>query len=224
MATNRSIVLATEHVYHIYNRGVERRHIFTDSREYKRFVDTMTYYQYANPVIRYSKYLQQPLEVRKNILDDLRSHPKVIDLYAYCLMPNHFHFLIRQQNDKGISQYLSNISNSFSKYFNTKHIRVGPLLQGTFKAVLIETDNELLHVSRYIHINPVASLVIAIEKLDQYPWSSFSDYLGKTLCPVTTTTPVLSHFSSSQTYREFVYDQVAYAQTLEKIKHLTFEE
>lgn len=224
MATNRGVVLATGYVYHIYNRGVERRQIYSDSREYARFLDTMQYYQYSNPVIRYSKYLQQPIDVRKNILDGLRTQPKIIDLYAYCLMPNHFHLLVRQERDRGISQYLANLSNSYSKYFNTKHARVGPLLQGPFKAVLIETDEELLHVSRYIHINPVVSLIIPREKLDSYPWSSFSEYLGKSALPLVNKMPILSHFPSLDRYRDFVYDQITYAQTLEKMKHLYFEE
>lgn len=224
MATNRGIVLANGYVYHVYNRGVERRPIFTSSREYQRFIDIMQYYQFTNTSVRYSKYLQQPLVVRKNIFSDLQSNPKSIDVYAYSLMPNHFHLLIRQNFNEGISKFLANISNSFSKYFNTKHDRVGPLLQGTFKAVLIETEEQLLHVSRYIHINPVSSLIIAIEMLDAYPWSSLPTYLGKNSSTLSTTDPVLSHFSTTQAYRTFVYDQIAYAQTLEKMKHLTFEE
>ena len=224
MATNRGVILANNYIYHVYNRGVERRQLFMNRREYERFIETMRYYQYKNPQIRYSKYLQQSQEVRKNIFNELTARSKIIDLLAYCLMPNHFHFLIRQNSDKGISRFLANVSNSYSRYFNTKHTRVGPLLQGTFKAVLIETEEQLLHVSRYIHLNPVVSLVVPEDELDRYLWSSFPEYLGKSFFSLAASAPVLSQFSSSQKYREFVYDHVAYAQTLEKVKHLCFEE
>lgn len=224
MATNRNTVLANGYIYHVYNRGVERRQIFMNTWGYERFIEIMRYYQYKNPPIRYSKYLQQSQEVRKNIFSELTLRNKIIEILAYCLMPNHFHFLIRQNSDKGITQFLANISNSYSKYFNTKYTRVGPLLQGTFKAVLIETDEQLLHISRYIHLNPVASLLVPNEKLDDYPWSSFPEYLGKTSFSLTTKELILSHFPSLGKYREFVHDNISYAQTLERLKHLYFEE
>ena len=223
MATNRGIVLATSYVYHIYNRGVERRHIFGNAREYGRFLDIMHYYQHANPALRYSKFLQQPTDVRTGIFEALMAEPTIVDILSFCLMPNHFHLLIRQQSEGGISRFLANICNSYTKYFNTKHARVGPLLQGTFKAVLVETDEQLVHVSRYIHLNPVSSLIIPKEKLNEYLWSSFPEYLG--MRPgFTSTDTVLSYFPSREHYHNFVSDQADYAKTLERTKHLCFEE
>lgn len=224
MATNRNTVLANTYIYHVYNRGVERRQIFMNTWGYERFIETMRYYQYKNPPIRYSKYLQQSKEVRKDIFNELTSRDKIIEILAYCLMPNHFHLLIRQSSNRGITQFLANISNSYSKYFNTKYSRVGPLLQGPFKAVLIETEEQLLHVSRYVHLNPVTSLLIPNEKLDDYPWSSLPEYLGKISSSLTAKELILSHFSSLGKYKEFVHDNISYAQTLQKMKHLSFEE
>lgn len=223
MATNRRVVLANDHIYHAYNRGVERRKIFLNTREYQRFVDTMEYYRYEGQGIRYSKYLQQPRDMRDDLKKSLIKTSPTVDLLAYCLMPNHFHLLLRQNTDRGISQYLATISNSYSKYFNTKRARVGPLLQGTFKAVHIESNEQLLHVSRYIHLNPVVSMMISMEQLPLYPWSSYPYYLGNPSIPVTAS-DILSQFSAKYTYASFVENHADYAITLEQCKHLYFEE
>jgi len=97
-------------------------------------------------------------------------------LLSYCLMPNHFHFLMRQNFKLPISKLVSKLGTSYSKYFNKKYERVGHIFQDAFKAVRIESDSQLLWVSAYIHQNPrVAGLV---ENLGEYPWSSYLDYAG----------------------------------------------
>ena len=139
-------------------------------------------------------------------------------------MPNHFHLLVRQKIKEGVHHFLSNIANGYAKYFNTKRHRVGPLYQGPFKAVYVETDEQLIHLSRYIHINPVVSDVIPLEDLDEYPWSSFPAYLGKVKSSFINMSSVLSHFNGPSSYRNFIYDQIEYAKKLEQIKHLVLEE
>jgi putative transposase len=139
-------------------------------------------------------------------------------------MPNHFHFLLKQEKEFGISTFISNFTNSITKYFNTKHERSGPLFGGSFKSELIETDEQLIHVSRYIHLNPVTSLIIREKDLDSYPWSSLGEYLKVRENKIVDTQTVMSHFSSLESYRQFVHDQINYAQEIEKIKHLTIEE
>ena len=131
-------------------------------------------------------------------------------------MPNHFHFLIKQIKDKGIQIFLSNLSNSYTRYFNTKHPRVGPLLQGKYQSVLIESENQLIHTSRYIHLNPVVSGLV--KNLDSYPWSSFNEYItGKEI--ICSIQQILDLFPSPKKYKEFVEAQISYGMTLEIIKH-----
>jgi len=137
-------------------------------------------------------------------------------------MPNHYHFLIRQIQDNGISEFISKISNSYTKYFNTRYSRVGPLLQGQFKALRIESDEQLIHVSRYIHLNTIASFLV--KDLKEYPWSSYQNYISSQFDKACSKDFVLSMFKSEHTYEEFVLDQVDYAQKLELIKHLALEE
>ncbi len=138
-------------------------------------------------------------------------------------MPNHFHFLLKQKLDKGVATFISNITNAYTKYFNTRNNRVGPLLQGTFKAVLVETDEQLIHLSRYIHLNPVVSSVITEKELDYYPWSSYPEYLGLSDNNISDKDFILKMFRSIRHFKEFVTSQIDYGKKLERIKHLTME-
>lgn len=163
--------------YHIYNRGVEKREIFSNEKDYQRFLAVLYYYQFGDPKPPFSqkrRLLYQGLDFSKN--------PKPLEIICYCLMPNHFHLLIRQLRDGGIQKFMQKILNSYTKYFNTKHIRVGPLLQGAFKAVPIETDAQLVHVSRYIHLNPFVSNLS--KELKTFPYSSYPSFIGLTNNPL----------------------------------------
>lgn len=195
--------------YHVYNRGSEKRRIFEDQRDFKRFLKTLIYYQYKGPKTKFSNYLSnqgfQPKLTQKNV-----------EIIAYCLIPNHFHLLIKQIQEGGITDMIKKISLSYTKYFNTKNNRVGPLFQGQFKAVLVETDEQLLHVSRYIHLNPLSALLV--KKLKRYKWSSYEEYIDNKF-NICSKNEILNFFGSHQSYKQFVSNQIEYAQSLELIKH-----
>lgn len=125
----------------------------------------LDYYRFEHVPKSFSHYLTLSLADRASYRQSLDKTPIAIDILAYCLMPNHFHLLAEQNSNHGILKKLSNIANGYAKYFNTKYHRVGSLFQGPFKAVLVETDEQLLHLSRYIHINPVVSGVVATDDL-----------------------------------------------------------
>ena len=224
MASVRSVIFRNGFIYHIYNRGVERRPIFLTSRDHDRFISLLEYYRFDHVPKSYSHYLALSLAERALFRQRLDQKPLAVDILAYCLMQNHFHILLKQNLEGGIHQFVANVANAYAKYFNTKRHRVGPLYQGPFKAVRIETDEQLLHVSRYIHINSVVSGLVTTKGLVTYPWSSFLDYLGKTQSPFVVTKPVLDYFKTKEKYSDFVFDQVGYAKELEKIKHLILEE
>lgn len=206
----RIIPFVNNHFYHIYNRGVEKRTIFENRRDYHRFLKTLKFYQYAGPKPRFSKFFNN--QSLKTKLDK-----KIVEIICYCLMPNHFHLLIKQLQDGGITEFFSKISNSYTKYYNTKHTRVGPLLQGEFKAVLIESEEQLIHVSRYIHLNPFVAFLV--KDLNSYEWSSYSDYIGKIPNGICSKELVLDLFKSPYDYEKFVLGHADYAQQLEIIKH-----
>lgn len=216
-------IFANNHFYHVFNRGAGRQLTFKTKRDYERTITTLDYYRYEKPSLRLARALVLNKEETESFFKSLKKQPKLAEIISFCLMPNHFHLLLQQRIKNGIPKFLSNFGNSYTRYFNTKRKRVGPLFQGIFKAVRIETDEQLIHVSRYIHLNPVTSLVVREEKLDTYPWSSFPEYLNSKIEGICHQKEILGFFPYRKAYRRFVHNQIDYAKKLEEIKHLTLE-
>lgn len=219
----RKTPLVNGEYYHIFNRGVARQPTFNLKKDYQRFLLCLSYYRFADIPCRLSRFLQIHVEEREQILKELqKTNKQKVEIIAFCLMPNHFHILIKQFEDNGISMFLRQITDSYTRYFNTKNDRNGPIFQGAFKAVHVQTTEQLLHLSRYIHINPLASFVIRDSELFSYPWSSITNYLSKNIGFVSPEI-VLNNFKDPKSYKAFLLDQVEYAKELERIKHLIVE-
>ena len=224
MATFRKVVFANDQIYHVFNRGVDRRSVFLTNWEYSRVIETIKYYRFSDLPFRLSKLLNLPQAQRIKVLSDIQSdNEKLVEIISFCIMPNHFHLMLKQLKEGGISKFISNLTNSYTKYFNTKHERVGPLFEGIFKAVIVETDEQLIHLSRYIHLNPVSSFIIQEKDLENYPWSSLPEYLGKSEENFCKKETVMDLFKNIKDYKKFIMDQISYAKELEKIKHIALE-
>lgn len=221
--SGRNIVLATNEYYHIFNRGIARQPIFFSKRDYERLLLTFSYYRLIDHPVKLSRFLSLPSDTQNQILTGLnKKQHTCVDIVCYVLMPNHFHLILKQNFEGGITEFMSKSINSYTRYVNVKQERVGDLFQGVFKAVRIETNEQLLHVSRYIHINPVVSHVIKDEDLFTYPWSSLPDYIHKTTSFVSNSV-VIDQFSDRELYKNFVLDHMDYGKKLEEIKHLLVE-
>lgn len=207
-------IFSNNETYHIFNRGVEKRQIFMNKRDYERFIETMDYYRMKNPPTRFS-FKNRPLLLQKNV----DSSP-LVEILCFCLMPNHFHMLVRQIEESGITTFVSKLTNSYTKYFNIKYKRNGPLLQGAFKAVRIEDDEQLLHVSRYIHLNPLIDYLV--KDLKTYHHSSYLEFLGQRngFCQKEI---ILSHFSKKSDYEQFVLNQEDYGRSIKHMERLLHE-
>lgn len=169
-------------IYHIYNRGVEKRDIFLDEQDYKIFLHYLKSY--------FLPFEQQEKAKLPHSMRFLKSFnfSEQISLLAYCLMPNHFHFLVKQSTERAIVELMRRMSNAYVEYFNKKYDRQGPLFQGRYKARLVENDIYFLYVSSYIHRNPLGlfsglALEQQIKKLRGFSYSSYADYLGKRNTP-----------------------------------------
>lgn len=222
----RKVVLVPQQIYHIFNRGVAALPIYLNTKSYLRFLNLVDYYRFSNTPFSFSKLISLPKEERESIRTELKKENAIhVGILAYCLMPNHFHFLLKQITDKGISVFMTNLQNSYVKYFNIKNERAGPLFQSMFKAVIIETDEQLLHMSRYIHLNPSTAYIVEPENLEDYKWSSLNHYLNKDFSSFSFVNPemILNFFKKREDYRKFVLDQASYQRELNKIKHLTHE-
>lgn len=204
-----------EEFYHIYNRGINKQTCFSNKRDYQRFLKTMFYYQIANPKPKFSAY-------KETNLFPIDLNNKIVEIVAYCIMPNHFHILIRQLKDGGISEFMRKFIHSYTKYCNTKHKFQGPIFKAIFKAVHVETDEQLIHLSRYIHLNPLVSLLT--NNLNLYLWSSYSFYIGLSNDYPVRKEYILNFFNSVEGYQKFVLDQAEYGATLELLKDLAFED
>lgn len=224
MSFVRRTPLVNGEFYHIFNRGVARAPTFISRAEYKQAMLTLSYYRYAKPPVSLARFKEFSQEERQQLLVSLQKTEKLVEIVAFVLMPNHFHFLLKQSQDNGISKFASQFTNSYTRYFNTLNERVGSLFQGVFKSVHVETDEQLIHLSRYIHINPVVSNVVREDDFLLYPWSSLPDYMVDHVSTQISTGFVLAHFKNPQEYKRFVFDQIAYGRELEKIKHLILDD
>jgi len=210
----RTTPLVIGEFYHIFNRGVAHMPIFKSKQYFKRFKKSMVYYQVDGLKPRFSLF--------SPTLHLLDWNKKIVEIVCYCLMPNHFHFLLKQVKDGGVSEFLRKLSNSYTKYFNTRERnRNGPILQGEFKAVLIESNEQLVHLSRYIHLNPLVSGIV--EDLETYTWSSFPEYMGLNGENICSKEIIIDQFSSLNDYQDFTLDQEACGRELEFIKHKILE-
>lgn len=185
----------------------------------------MVYYQNQNPPVRLSKFYLLPEKERGQVLKHLEDKKEWwVEIVAYCLMPNHFHFMLEQVKNEGITNFIRRLNNSYSHFFNVKYKRSGPLLEGRFKAVHIESDEQLLHLNRYIHLNPYSSFIVKdLKSILGYKFSSLPEYLGKTKDEICQKKIVLDQFSSVGQYKKSVFDQADYQRSLEIIKHQTID-
>lgn len=184
----------------------------------------LTYFQIEEPPLKFSYYIRHKVIANPGfyrIFDSMaKDQDDIIQIIAYCLMPTHIHLILKQLKDKGISIYLSNIQNAYARYFNTIHKRKGPLWEGQFKNVLVENDEQLLHLTRYIHLNPVTAEMV--NKPESWQYSSYLEYLGSdTIRRFCSYEEILE--INPKKYQTFVRDQISYQKGLAKIKKLTID-
>ena len=221
----RKVPLVNNQIYHVLNRGAALQPTFKTKRDFYRAIETIRYYQNKEVSLRYARFILLSNERRKEILESLSKEKQfLVEIISYCLMPNHFHFILKQIEEDGISKFMGNFSNSYTRYFNVKNKRNGSLFQGKFKAIRVETDEQLIHLSRYIHLNPYSSYVVkTLKELEKYFYSSFPEYLGKSEVAFCNKEIVLDQFENLESYKKFVFNQADYQRELQKIKHLTLE-
>lgn len=186
--------------YHVHNRGVAKQAIFHDDEDYKVFLNL------------FKRYLDtEPTKDKKGReYEHLRDK---IELLAYCLMPNHFHLLIyiNETNSTGVTTLLRAVTGAYTVYYNKKYNRVGSLFQGCFKASHILRDNYLLHISRYIHMNP--------KNYTKWPYSSLADYQGTRSTAWLNAGRIMGLFEGNEAkYKEFLVDYEGNKQALEEIR------
>jgi putative transposase len=174
-------------LYHVFNRGVEKRTIFIDDSDRARFVHDLYEFNDVRPA---PDTYRTMWEIRSPTLNRLRE--TIVDIHGWVQMGNHYHLLLSERKAGGLSKFLRKLNVGYAMYFNEKHERSGVLFQGRTKKVLIERDAHFLYILHYIHLNPLdltkehaawrdgklANQKAALEYLNAYRWSSFLDYSG----------------------------------------------
>lgn len=206
-------------IYHVFNKSIAGYKIFNSNEEYKRMITTFRYYSHKGLTASLAYFFDREKQEQLNeILLDSRN--KMINLIAYCLMPTHLHFILQPTEKDAVSTFMSNLQNSYTRFFNLKHKRKGPLWEGRFKKVLVETDEQLLHLSRYVHLNPATADLV--NRPENWEFSSYGEYIGRAkekVCSYNKFIDVdIAH------YKKFVTNQIGYQRELAKIKKLLMDE
>lgn len=219
----RKIPLVNGQIYHIFSRSIAEYVIFNNKMDYLRMQQMLKFYQ-KDLKMKYSFFMK--LKGASNDGFDIyyqkisEKEKELVQVIAYCLMPTHIHLILKQLTDKGVSQYCGNIFNSYARYFNIRHKRGGPLWGTRFKNVLVTKDEQLLHLTRYIHLNPVTANII--NKPEEWNYSSYREYLNQEqeakLCDYEDILNI-----KPKLYSRFVNDRISYQRELAKIKTMILD-
>ncbi|MBI5147561.1 MAG: transposase [Parcubacteria group bacterium] len=227
----------TDKIYHIYNRGVDKRNVFLDNDDYLRFIHDLFEFNDVAPALNLAYYLgkNQSKEVG---LPNIKRPPRklLVELLIFCLMPNHIHLLMRQKREGGITEFMRKIGTGYTNYFNQKYNRSGVLFQGKYKLVRLASEPHFIHLPYYIHLNPlglkfpgwrdeeIKNYKEAMKFLENYRWSSYLDYIGKKNFPSITQREFLNEFfGGSEQYKKDTIKWLKEMDNLEEIKDLTLE-
>lgn len=184
--------------YHVYARGINKQKLFLEANDYRYFLSI------------FERYLSKKRAVDKVGVAYPHYYGKV-ELLAYCLMQNHFHLLLYQVEAGAMEKLMRSIMTSYSRYFNLKYKRTGSLYESRYKAALIDKDNYLQHISRYIHLNP--------RTWKTYRYSSLVHYSQGSELEWFTPTKVLELFSDKEDYMQFVADYEEHKEILDELKY-----
>jgi len=226
----RKTLFAEGEYYHVYNRGVDKRDVFTDRKDYERFLFHLYACNDTHSLLN-TKFHYRGLA---SIGTREKNRVPLVSIVCFCLMPNHFHLLLRQEKQRGIPTFLQKVGTAYTMYFNTRHDRSGSLFQGPYRSIHVPDDRYFLPLSRYIHLNPldlhqaqwkkygVKNRAGARRWLAEYPWSSYSAYTSTNQFPgLLALNPLGQMFRTTQEYRKYVESWSG--KDLRRVSSLTIE-
>ncbi|MEK7501097.1 MAG: transposase [Patescibacteria group bacterium] len=198
-------------LYHIYNRAVEKRSIFLDNSDYLRAIHNLFEFNNETPATN-SGYLFNTIGFGNQYTTQRKP---LVDILVFCLMPNHFHLLLKPRREGGLELFMRKFGAGYANYFNLKYKRSGALFEGRYKSILIEKESHLIHLPFYIHLNPLdlsfpswrtghlKNHQQAMSYLESYRWSSYLDYIGKHNFPsVTQRNYLMEFFNGPANYKQ----------------------
>jgi putative transposase len=225
-------------IYHILDRGVDKRKIFLNKQDYFRFIHDLFEFNNQN-LINTTFYNFQRTQNNVTGLHriGLERKPRklLIDIYAFCLMPNHYHLLVSPKIENGIAKFMHKLNKGYSRYFNIKHSRKGTLFEGRYKSILVSKEPHFYHLPYYIHLNPLdiefpewregklRNYKRAMNFLNNYRWSSHLDYSGQNNFPsITNREFLLDIFGGEKKYKQSIEKWLAELE-LERVRKIMLE-
>jgi putative transposase len=226
-------------IVHVLSRGVDKRKIFMDKQDHFRFIHDLFEFNDQESVNNvFYRFNKQSNDIVSHYIGGERKSKKrklLVDIYAFCLMPNHYHLLLSPKAEGGISTFMRKLNVGYAKYFNQKYERTGALFEGRYKSVPVSNEKHFIHLPYYIHLNPLDLVLpewrqrelknyqVALDFLEKYRWSSFLDYTGKKNFPSVTQREFLSEFfGGPDNFRRDITKWLKEID-LESIKHLALE-
>ncbi|MEK7142833.1 MAG: transposase [Patescibacteria group bacterium] len=219
----RKIPLEKGETYHIFTRSIADFKIFNNKRDFERILWLIRYYRFSND-LRFSKFIDLQIVQKegfnnalKIVLKDSKENVQII---AYCIMSTHIHLILKQLVENGISKFMNDLLNGYSKYFNIKYKRKGPLWESRFRSILINRNEYLLHLTRYIHLNPVTAN--SVDHPEDWDFSSYKEYINT----VSNNEKICNYkgiLEIDSSYRKFVKDRISYQRELAQIKDLIID-
>mgnify|MGYP001586514233 CR=1 FL=1 len=204
---NREKIAPGEY-YHIYNRGVDKRPITKDSKDIERFIQSLEFFNSKEPTISLR-------EVVSN--ENIKLKDPLIKIICYCLNPNHYHFLLKEIHEGGISEFMKRLNGGYTWYFNNKHKRSGSLFQGAFKSVHVKSNEQLLHISAYVNLNDKVHEISGFTAGKVR--SSWDEYMGKKNHSICSKDIILGQFKSTKEYKSFAESSLKQILRLKKDKN-----
>ena len=195
----RKTPFVTNEIYHIYNRGTEKRNIFLDKNDLGRFFDAVKELNVVEPI---GSLYENSFRKKGGQLGSPAS--KLVDIIAYCLNPNHFHLVLKQKTDKGIEKFMQRLGTSYTKYFNNKNKRSGVLFQGRFKSKHVDTNEYLLYLSAYVNLN---DKIHGIGQTENLVASSLKEYTEE-ISGICEKSVMLEQFKNKDQYKKFLDDSL----------------
>lgn len=228
----KKVEYAEGEYYHVYNRGVDKRKTFMDNEDHYRFLHDLYELNDRNKAPQFSRRNETVGSEAPNS----KKRELLVEIICFCLMPNHFHLILKQLVENGISMFMHKMGTGYTNFFNKRYERSGALFQGPFKAVYVKTDEQMMQLCRYIHLNPasifqpkwkeegIKNLEETASFLKKYKWSSYLDYVGIKNYPSLLNKEFImkSYFVGEQDYEKFVISGLN--EDLSKINDLILED
>lgn len=220
----RKEVIVPGEIYHVYNKSAGSENIFSSTYDVNQALRRIRYFKF----LRRMKYVdfvgtKENFEVKLLAHDSFEHDKPLIEIYSHSIMPNHYHFVLKELISNGLTSFISNFQKSFARLYNAKNNRIGVAFQGRFKVKHIVSTEQLIHVVRYVHLNPVTAHMFEFSKLSGSERTSYKEYLNLQENKITDTEFILKQFSNIKSFIDFHKNQVDYQRKLASIKKILLD-